>query len=115
MTEIFLKDMRRKLESVGVLTRKEQMQLLDIAEQQRLTNKELKLLEYFLDDYGNDLSNRGCNDVPENVWKDWSIDERKNFVKAYHDYNGGTEEFDENFLHLPDYCIVSFLRHKLKG
>lgn len=78
-----------------------------------MTNKEKRLLAYFLDDLSETLSNRGCNDVEDSVWLEWTEEERADFVKEYHEYNGDPEEFDPKHLHIPDFCIVSLLRKKL--
>lgn len=69
--------------------------------------KELSLLIPFLDDYEQQLSNNW--EFPEN----WSIEEKRAFVKAYHDYNGDPHEYDENDLTLPDFAVVAFLASKL--
>ena len=55
-----------------------------------------------------------CNDTPEEFFINWSIDERKRFVKEYHEWNGDPQEYREDWLHLPDFAIFSFLAHKLK-
>lgn len=60
------------------------------------------------------FGNHGCNDVSDKVWEGWSIEQRRQFVKEYHQYNGDPEEYDPNFLHLPDYAIMGFLAYKLK-
>ena len=76
-------------------------------------NPEWKLLAAdLLKEVGQEYSNHVCND-----WEfpaDWSLEDRQDFVKAYHDYNGDPEEFDPNFLHLPDFAVLGFLSHLLK-
>jgi hypothetical protein len=75
---------------------------------------ELKLAAVMLEMAENEFSNHGCNDVDESVWKDWSIEERRTFVKEIGEWNGDTEEYDEDHLYLPDWYIMAFLAHKLK-
>jgi len=70
-----------------------------------------KMLEMASDEFGN----HGCNDVDESFWEGWTRDERIEFVKQYHEYNGDPEEFTPNHLHLPDFAIMGFLAHKLKN
>jgi hypothetical protein len=77
-----------------------------------LTKKEKVLFHLFIKDAEDEISNRGCNDVSEALWADWTKDERKQFVKDYHDYNGDPEEYDSDRLNLPDYAIFGFLSHK---
>ncbi len=67
----------------------------------------------FLREVAEHYGNHGCNDVDEIVWQSWSIDERKEFVKEYHEWNGDPEEYDSDWLHLPDHAIMDFLAHKL--
>lgn len=74
---------------------------------------EKKLAAKMLELASDDFSNNGCNDVPNSYFDGWTIEERRNFVKEFHVWNGDIEEYDENFLHLPDFAIMSFLAHKL--
>ena len=67
----------------------------------------------FLRDFADDLGNRGCNDfdlkamIPDEI-------ERRDFVRECREWNGDPEEFDPNFLELPDFAVVGFLAHKLE-
>lgn len=79
-----------------------------------LNEKEKKLASHWLDEASNIYGAKGCNDVEEKVWNGWTKEERQQFVKEYHDYNGDPEEYDPNFLHLPDFAIIRFLAHKLR-
>ncbi len=78
-----------------------------------LNKKETMLAAVFLDQLSEKMGSSCCNDweFPE----DWSIDEKKLFVKEFHDWNGDPEEYDENCLSLPDFCVAGFLSEKLKG
>lgn len=78
-----------------------------------MTNNELKLASLLLDKASKEFGRHGCNDVDKNFYSGWSIEERKKFVKEYHDYNGDPEEYDENFLHIPDFALMGYLSHKL--
>ena len=75
--------------------------------------KERKLLAYFLELATDEFGNHGCNDVNESVWEDWTLEERRKFVKEFHDYNGDPEYYIEGFHHIPDYAIMGFFAHKL--
>lgn len=78
-----------------------------------MNTKERKLAVAFLRDLSEVLGNRICND-----WKfpsDWTLDERRAFVLEYHTWNGDPEEFDPNFLVLPDFAVASFLAHKINA
>ena len=63
----------------------------------------------------NEFSNHGCNDVDESIYEDWNIEERREFVKEIHEWNGDPECYDENFLHTPDWVLMSFLASKLEA
>lgn len=78
-----------------------------------MNNKEKLLASYLLRLAEDEFSNHGCNDVDEEVWKDWSDGERQKFVEEFHQHNGDIEEYDPNFLHLPNTALMGFLAHKL--
>ena len=81
----------------------------------RMNKKEINLLCHFLYLASDEFGNHGCNDVEESVWKEWTLEERKEFVREYCIWNGDLEEYDESNLHLPDFAIMGFLKHKLKN
>ena len=74
---------------------------------------EKKLASELLEMASNEFGNHGCNDVDESIYDGWSIDERRRFVKEFHEWNGDPEEYDENFLHLQDFSLMNFMAHKL--
>jgi len=78
-----------------------------------MTDKEKILASYFLNLASDEFGNHGCNDVEQSVWNNWTIEERQQFVKEFHEYNGDPEEYDPNFLYLPDFVLMGFLSHKL--
>jgi hypothetical protein len=78
-----------------------------------LNEKEKRLLSYLLEDVLQDLTNRGCNDVPDKAWQGWTKEERIQLCKEHYEYVGSPQDFDENFLHLPDYAIIRLLKRKL--
>ena len=80
-----------------------------------MNDKEKQLAAEFLELAGSEFSNHGCNDVDESFWKDWTLEERQQFVKEYYDYNGDPETYDPDFIHLPDWAIMKFLAHKLEN
>lgn len=75
--------------------------------------KELKLTSDLLELASNILAYNGCNDVDERFFSDWTKEERIKFVKDFHDFNGDPHEFNPNFLHIPDYALMSFLADKI--
>jgi hypothetical protein len=77
-----------------------------------LSHKTLLLASQFLDDHADRLSNDGCND-----WEfpaDWTVEEKTEFVKGYHEWNGDPEEFNPNWLCLPNFAVAAFLSAILK-
>jgi hypothetical protein len=74
--------------------------------------KEMALAAALLDEASESYSNHGCND-----WEfpaDWTRAEKVAFVRAWHEWNGDPEEFDEKHLSLPDYAVMSFLADRLR-
>lgn len=80
-----------------------------------INKKELSLVYKMLELASEQFSNNVCNDVDENFYDGWALEERQNFVKEFHEWNGDPEEYDENFLNLGDSMIMSFLAHKVKS
>lgn len=74
-----------------------------------MSEKQKLLIAAMLDKYSDVLANNCCND-----WdfpKDWTHQEKVEFCKGYHDWNGDHEEFSEEHLHLPDFAVASYLAH----
>jgi hypothetical protein len=78
-----------------------------------MNRNEKTLISNLLKLASEEFSNHGCNDVEEDFWQGWTKEERQSFVKEYHEWNGDPDEYDENFLNLPDYAIMKFLAYKL--
>lgn len=79
-----------------------------------LNEKEKQLLANWLDKASDVYGNHVCNDVEESVWDGWTKEERYQFVKEYHEWNGDDDENNTEFLHLPDFAIMKFLAYKLR-
>ena len=78
-----------------------------------MTTKEKQLAAKMLEMASYEFSNHGCNDVEDSVYEGWTLEERQQFVKEFHEWNGDPEEYSPTFLHLGDSTILSFLAHKL--
>lgn len=76
--------------------------------------KEKQMAAYLLDKARDEFANHECNDVDDEIYEGWSLEERRALVKEYHAYNGDPEEYNPDFLHLPDYSLMSLLSHKLE-
>ena len=77
------------------------------------TDKENQLTSKFLTLASEEFGSRGCNDVEERFWDGWSKEERQQFVKEYYMWNGDPENFNPNYLHIPDFAIMHFLSYKV--
>jgi len=80
-----------------------------------MTDKEKKLTALFLRLASDEFGNHGCNDVPEKYFEGWTKEERQQFVKEIHEWNGDPEEYNPEFLHTPDFAIFGFLAHKIEN
>ncbi|WP_396180215.1 hypothetical protein [Flavobacterium sp.] len=74
-----------------------------------MNEKQKVLASVMLDKYSIVLASNVCNDwhYPEN----WTEQEKAEFCKGYHDWNGDPEEFDLDNLHLPDFGVAAYLAH----
>jgi hypothetical protein len=83
-----------------------------------LNEKEVKLLLYFLKDYSEILGNNGCNDLDPLVWKDWSLEEKQEFLKEFNDMNNTPEEYDPERANkeyfIQDFSVLHVLQQRLK-
>lgn len=79
-----------------------------------MNTKEKKLASVLLDMASSEFGHHGCNDVDEKIYEGWSIEERRALVKAFHEYNGDPQEYDENHLHIPDFALMGFFSDKLE-
>lgn len=78
-----------------------------------LSKNERRLTSDLLKISGREFANHGANDVPDKLYDGWTAEEREQFVKEFHEYNGDPEEFDPKHLHLPDFALMAFLAHKI--
>lgn len=81
-----------------------------------MNQKEKLLASKMLQLASETFSNHGCNDVPDSFYEGWTLEERQQFVKEFHQWNEHREDpidYDPNFLHLGDDSIMAFLAHKL--
>lgn len=76
-------------------------------------NKLKEMLAKFIDLAADELGNNGCNDVDESFYDGWSVEERQEFVKEFHDWNGNPQDYDPEYLDLPDFAIMRFLKDKI--
>lgn len=79
-----------------------------------MNTKEKLLTSNMLRLASNKFSNFGCNDLDEDIWTGWCINERQDLVKEFCEYNGDVENYDPDFLHLSDWLLMEFLAHKLE-
>ena len=52
-----------------------------------ISKKELALAAKMLELASDQFSNHGCNDVDGNVYDGWTLEERQQFVKDFHEWN----------------------------
>ena len=81
-----------------------------------MKSKEFKLASVLLKIAEDEFSRHGCNNLSQGVWKDWTTQERQEFIKDFHDWNGGYYNIqdDPENLDLPDWVVMAFLASKLK-
>lgn len=76
---------------------------------------EKQLTAKFLELAAGEFSNHGCNDVDEDFFEGWTKDQRQEFCKEWHEWNGDPDEYDPEWLSLPDYAIMDFLASKIRS
>jgi hypothetical protein len=74
-----------------------------------MNKKEKKILLYYLKELSDRLSTDGCNDVPEDLYNDWTEQEKKEFEdKIKH------EDLDELYFIYNDRFVVEYFVDKIK-
>lgn len=79
-----------------------------------MTEKEIKLAADLLLLASDQFANHGCNDMPDEYFKDWTLEERQTLVRQYWEWNGTPQEYNPDFLHIGDSFLMYFLAEKLK-
>lgn len=85
-----------------------------------INSKELKIMVYYLEEAIADYGDHGCNDLPDNIFRGWTKEEKKelkeSFTKWYnskHDWEFcGGEDFD--VLGIPNHQLVLYFLDKYK-
>jgi hypothetical protein len=80
-----------------------------------MNKKEKELAAKMLDLASEQFSNHGCDEVEESVYDGWTREERLQFVKEFHEWNGDPEEFSEDMLHLGDSTLMAYFASKLRN
>jgi hypothetical protein len=78
-----------------------------------MTRNEKNLAAILLKIARYEFSNHICNDVEDSVYDEWTIEERKQFVKEFYEWNGDPENYNENFLYIGYDSLMGFLAYKL--
>lgn len=86
-----------------------------------LNDKELKIIMYYMEEAIESYSDYGCNDLPNNIFKRWTKEEKNllktNFKKWYKKKN--KEDFcdgeDFNIIAIPNDDLVKYFIDKYKG
>lgn len=77
-----------------------------------LTLAEKKLASKLLELAGDSYANHGCNDFDLTFL---SLEERREILKKYEEWNGSPEEYDENHVDVfVDSSLMDYMSHRLK-
>lgn len=76
-----------------------------------MNEKQKQIAVEMLSQHANELGNNICNDwdFPDS----WTHQERADFCKGYHAWNGNPEEFSEDCFYMSDFCVARYLAHLL--
>ena len=87
-----------------------------------MNKKEKELTAKLLDMASEEFGNHGCNEVGKSFWSGWTTGEVRQFIDEYHQWNGDSDEWNEENYGLDGYIyslgdsqIMSFLAYKLKN
>lgn len=80
-----------------------------------MEHQEKELAAKFLELAAETFSNHVCNDVDESFFTGWTKEQRQNFCKQFYEWNGDPEEYNPEWLFLPDYALMGFLADKIRN
>jgi hypothetical protein len=80
----------------------------------KMTSKELLLVADLLNLAHDEFSNHGCNDLPKEFLNNWTLKEKQQLMKEYHQLNGDIEEYNENDLYFQDSSLMWLLAEKIR-
>lgn len=80
-----------------------------------LTNAEARVVAELLDRASDVFGNHCCNDF--DLSDAMSVEERRELVRKYHEYNGDPEEFDpeDDCEYHADFALMSYFAARLRG
>lgn len=76
-----------------------------------MTQKEKKLAARLLRLASDQFSNHGCNDIDDDLLKDWTDEEKLKLSQSYHDWNGDPEEGEDEISE--DWILMIAIANKL--
>ena len=79
-----------------------------------MTKTEKILAAKLLDAASESYSNHGCNDLDKELIAGISSTDRKAIELGIKEWNGGDEDEECSFDHLPDWLLMSYLADKIK-
>ena len=79
-----------------------------------MTKKEKMLAGEMLILASEEFSNHTCNDVDEDLFKDWSVVERQELCLNLEKFNNSPEDYDPNSLYVQDWELMNYFAHKLR-
>ena len=78
-----------------------------------LTERQVTLLDMFLDELSDHMSNAGCNDLPEELRDMFTKEEGEKIAQEFEVYNNPTNP-DGPSWPIPDFCLLHWLKRKIK-
>jgi len=81
-----------------------------------MDNKLLKIAVRLLRDYDKMIGDRSCNELPDDVYADWSDAEKVKLVDSLNKYNGHGKEEDGDYEDLMyyDFVMCGFIAEEIE-
>jgi len=78
-----------------------------------MDSHELNLAGKLLGMAGETYSNHGCNDMEEEFWDGWTIEQKRKLAKDICYWNGDSEEYNQDDVTFTDWLVMSYFADKL--
>lgn len=79
----------------------------------KLNQKEQKLVAALLRMAAEVYSNHGCNDLDDELFEDWTDEEKTKMCRDFHEWNGDPESYEDGDEICQDWLLMDWMAQKL--
>ena len=73
-----------------------------------------KLAAYLLNLAADKFQSHSCNDLDEEIWEGWTMEDRKELISEYYKSIDEPQEAEEGHTNIEDFVLMRFLADELE-